>query len=281
MGPQELVKAFEKYGLKVEVVDAPFVRAGNDRIFQMDIPRKIRGNRREEWFRIYPGKGTSINVTNGDKKLGQIVLAVKEGMEEFDLEVPSRFRGHPREEFLRNNGVEEKDIFKRDGKEFVRRKTKPTMRHFLCGVDERQLFIATLPARISTVREAHASLKTSTVTFHEGKAHGRTIRQGEWFFVNCTEAELRAIKATIGGKRGIIMKKESLGSGGKPHVADEVIHMPAVKLEHGFSVRAGETFVRGKVRHADHKTVSFKTWRRVIRNNEGFGGSSAGIGWVD
>jgi len=130
-------------------------------------------------------------------------------------------------------------------------------------------------------------LKTSTVTFAEGKTSGRTVRQGEWFFVNATPDEETEIKMVIRKKARVIQKKMSLHMltgtrGGKPHVVDEAIKMLGMALVHGFSVRGAvrdEVFVRGRVRHADHKTVSFSSWRKVIRNNEP--GQASGIRWID
>jgi len=137
------------------------------------------------------------------------------------------------------------------------------------------------------VRDAHDSLKTSTVTFAEGKAPGKTVRQGEWFFVHPTKEEKEAITAVTRKKRGAILRKTAIGAGGNPHVAEELIRMPSeavgLKLAHGYPVQSRDAiYVRGGIRHVDHKTVKFKTWRRVIRNNEPSGAAApAGVGWID
>jgi hypothetical protein len=137
---------------------------------------------------------------------------------------------------------------------------------------------------VATVQAAHASLKTATVTLAEGKVPGRTVRQGEWFFVNPAPEELAEIAAWLGGKRGFIKKKEPIGTGGHPHVADELVQLPSdyLKLEHGYTVQGhNPIYVRGAIKHQDHATVSFKSWRRVIRNNEGGATQTGGIRWID
>jgi hypothetical protein len=70
--------------------------------------------------------------------------------------------------------------------------------------------------------------------------------------------------------------------GGNPHTADELLKLTASVLEHGFSVRRrDDIFVRGKVRHKDHATVSFSEWRKVIANTETSAGRMEGVNWVD
>jgi hypothetical protein len=58
-------------------------------------------------------------------------------------------------------------------------------------------------------------------------------------------------------------------------------------LAHGWPVQANDVFIRGCVRHVDHKTVRFNNWRKVIRNYEGsttnstVGLRAGGVMWVD
>jgi hypothetical protein len=83
----------------------------------------------------------------------------------------------------------------------------------------------------------------------------------------------------------VIQRKVAIGNamgqrGGNPHTADELVKISAPKLDHGFTVNQREDiFVRGKVRHKDHKTVAFKQWRKVIRNAEL--APTSGINWID
>jgi hypothetical protein len=135
-----------------------------------------------------------------------------------------------------------------------------------------------LPRACTTVRQAHQALRAPEVT-DSRSAIERSLRQGEWFFLVPSEAELAHLAAALDGHRSWARRKVSIGSviprAGKPHVADElVVH----RTEAGDS----RVYVRGAVRHADHKTVWLEHWRQVVRNREVtesrslFGGT-----WID
>jgi len=313
MSSENLTKRFAEAGLTLEVTKKPFVgtlaRGGTD-IVQIDIQRKFKGNARSEYFRIWPGnENNRIEVLSYDKKLGQVILMVHEPPREFEEQVPWRIMIDTQArspdgwvELLKSeNGYRKLNIkYGRNGKPVsatVVRNTPSRKRHFLAGVDERQLFICQLPRAVSTVKEAHASLKSPTVVLAEGR-NVRTVRQGEWFFLMPSDAELREIDAAIkknfikietkcpigpmavvGGVRG--GGKRIKQRGGNPHTADELVVLFGRTLEHGHPVRVHEVYVRGKVRHVDHATVSFSTWRKVIRNTEANEGRMDGVLWVD
>jgi len=277
---ESLVSQFAKAGLKLEITDNPVGGRGVNRaVFGMDIQRKIKGNWRSEYFRIWPGEEVNIQVINTDKKLSQLVLMVHEKAREFTEEVGQYVARE----------VPQRDIVRRlkKGRVVVRRRTSSNKRHFLLGVDERQLFIAQLPEAAPTVQRAHDRLKAPTVWLYEGKQMGRTIRQGEWFFLNVDANEQANIDEAVG--KGLVQRKVDIaaarrgrrGGGGNQHVAEELIVADGVRLEHGYSIRGREIFVRGKVRHPEHKTVSFKSWRKVIRNTESNEGRMEGVAWVD
>ena len=259
---EELIKNFQKTGLTAVQATKPFGSLANRDVFGITILRKLKGNLRSEYFSIWPGhKDNIIQVVNIDSKLQQLVLMVKEPRREVKHK---SFRVPPKEarNIVKTKSVYEFSLFTSDAK-----------RHFLVGVDERQLFMAQLPRGVTTVKDAHKSLKTTSVTLAEGKVAGRTIRQGEWFFLNVTKEEKETIRTAIKDNKAVIRRKIALGAvlggGGKPHTADELVILPASMLEHGFSVQQRDNvFIRGKVRHADHKTVSFAEWRKVIRNAE-------------
>ena len=263
MREKMLRKRFTEAGLAVRAAERP-MRGDNPHIFQMDIGRTVRGSGRIEYFQIWFGhEDNRIEVVSIDKKLKQLTLLVHERARTYTVKRYNReIRGY----------------------EEIEEKTPNRKRHFLCGVDERQLFIATLPRGVTTVKAAHKSLKSSSVTLAEGKVPGRTVRQGEWFFVNTSRIEREAIKKVTGERRGVIKKRSRIGPwGGKPHVADEQIELPPGTLKHDFSFRPrNEIFVRGAIRHPDHKTVKFRDWRRVIKNAEPTGiRIREGINWVD
>jgi len=276
-----LEKQFEKAGVKLVITDTPFARGQNaDKVFGMDIQRNLSRNHRGEYFRIYPG-GARVQALGMDKKLGQIVLFVDEPETEFEVRVTKVSIRPGSAQIVRHDGPNHY---------IVRGRTPGQRRWFLMGVDERQLFIASLPGHAATVFDAHKILKRGDVILAEGKQKG-VVRQGEWFFLQTTPAEREKLDAM--GKKGLVTRKADIETlkktkttkrvnGGNPHVADEVVRAVGEALEHGFGVRDTERYVRGSVRHVDHKTIHFYHWRRVIRNTEPQGaGRMAGVGWVD
>lgn len=132
---------------------------------------------------------------------------------------------------------------------------------YLCGHDEFHWFVAALPERpnVRTVQQAMEALKPEPVLREQRhkrvKRHRRSnrhttayVRQGEWFFVPCPEADVlnRRIE-----QNGLIRRGE-----GKPHQVD-------------FLCRVNDgLFARGKVSHPDHATIHLHEWHRVLRNTE-------------
>lgn len=291
---QHLIERFAEAGLKLDIATSPIVGAGNSDIFQLDIPRKFKGNTRIEWFRIWPGHETNtIVVQNIDKKLKQLILMVREEEREFTqddtvneveasrLKIGGKFRHGGR--ILSISTLPVSRWSRNKSKQFKVTYTQKTLvgkRHYLCGVDERQLFICQLPRGCATVADAHRSLRRTELTTAEGKTRGRTIRQGEWFFVNLSQEDLDNLNAAIKKAPYMIHKKEAIGTGGHPHVADEIVRIGGNKLIHGYPVHEHEVYVRGSVTHVDHAPVRFAVWRRVIRNNEvGSPGANPDGGW--
>lgn len=169
---------------------------------------------------------------------------------------------------------------------------------FLCGHDERHWFVAAIPENepVSTVAGAKIALKPEEVRTREGllgvsriasfrRRNPAFIRQGEWFFV---PAALKADPL-------LVLKNEPLsrGNGGKPHWAeecyrsggdtvyvsakypsgltsDEYRKLPASERNSGFNVmkRDAAVYVRGKISHPDHETVTLNGWHRVLMNTE-------------
>lgn len=305
-----LEKQFEKAGLACKVLTEP-IRAINADIFQADIQRGFRGNKRQEYFRIYKGHETNLVYVAGvDKRIKQLVLVVKEPEREFEqrmvlsqLETQSLL-DRPRAEWKRlvenmhrGRGLKGRVVSIEEYKHKPvayqhEQKTSSSVRHYLMGLDERQLFIAELPRAATSVAEAHRSLKGTAVTFAEGRAGGKTIRQGEWFFVEATEEEKETIQRAIKLNRISIFHDRSIGQltgarrGGKAHIAEEAILLGAGPvLQHGFPVREREeVFVRGHISHPDHATVKLHQWRKVLKNAErgnDSNRSSSGVYWID
>jgi hypothetical protein len=173
---------------------------------------------------------------------------------------------------------------------------------FLCGHDERHWFVAAVPERAgaSNVATAMEALKPLSIRREERRLGVKTrlrnrrrneafVRQGEWFFVPAPQ-----------GTRlddSLALKNEPLRRGaGKPHFVDELIRDGGETVyvsnayPNGLTAREYQVlisrrpelrfigwmmqrrnprvFVRGKVRHVDHKTVELDSWRLVLLNTE-------------
>lgn len=301
--PENIAKQFKKAGLDVVVRDKPFTVFGNNsRIFQMDILRDVKGTRRNEWFELFPGDGdVNIQIIDTDSKTLQVLLLVQEPERVFEVtERKTHWRMKPEQRRIQLQ--ESGDKFREDKRNFyIQQKTPSDKRHFLMGVDERQLFVSQLTRGVTNINEARRSLG-STVQFHEGKRKMTPNRQGEWFFVKATEQQEEDIELLLSKQRIWIVKKENIGKyagreGGNPHIADEIVVIPqsqglieqvkqskwAAKnrpiVQGAYPIRSREVFVRGKIRHIDHKTIKYSHWYQVILNNEVQ--ESAAASWID
>ena len=239
-----LVKKFAEAGLTLEF---GLVNRSNREIFGVKVDRKVGGNLRDEWFVMQPGhESNTIRVIDVNKKYHQVLIQVKEEKREF---FTVGYKGKKQ-----------------------RHTTSASTRKFLLGLDERQLFMCQVNSRSRTVDHAHELLKAPNLVTAEGKV-GRATRQGEWFFIKPTDWEQKEIEKAIA--KHLIMKKIPIGAdssgrgvSGNPHTADETLFIKGKPLKHGWPVRDREIFVRGKIRHKDHKTIEFKSWRKVLRNTE-------------
>lgn len=169
---------------------------------------------------------------------------------------------------------------------------------FLCGHDERHWFVAAIPESepVCTVGGAKIALKPERVRSRESllgvsraasfrRKNPAFIRQGEWFF----------IPTVLKADPLLVIKNEPLsrGNGGKPHWAEECYRsggdtvyvsaryptgltveeykkLPASERNQGFNVmkRGAAVYVRGKVSHPDHATVTLNGWHEVLMNTE-------------
>lgn len=172
---------------------------------------------------------------------------------------------------------------------------------FLCGHDERHWFVAAVPeaAAASNVDAAFEALKPQAVRERQRqlklkprkrnkRRNEAFIRQGEWFFVpapDCKE-DMR-----------LVLRNEWLRRGdGKPHVCEELLRhggevvyvaagYPQGVTENQYRKllkrrpelrkrswtvqrRNPKVFVRGKIRHSDHKTIVLNGWHEVLVNTE-------------
>jgi hypothetical protein len=157
---------------------------------------------------------------------------------------------------------------------------------FLLGHDERHWFVAAVPGdHVRDVRTAIESLRPPEAVGVEA------VRQGEWFFVPAPGA--------IHDSRGFLRNEWlSRGGGSKPHICDQLMRSEGVPVmvsqsyPNGLTlanyerllrinpeaqrmawrrmVRDAQVFVRGRVRHPDHKTIHLEGWHRVYLNRERF-----------
>lgn len=173
---------------------------------------------------------------------------------------------------------------------------------FLCGHDERHWFVAAVPERasVSNVRTAFDALKPSAVRAFESKLGVKPrnrnrrrneafVRQGEWFFVPFEDP------SSVDER--LILRHEPISrGGGKPHICEEVVRQGGqlvyVSSQHPRGLTESErtrlisrkpnlrnlqwvalrrnpnVFVRGRVRHPDHKTIYLDGWHQVLMNTE-------------
>jgi hypothetical protein len=186
---------------------------------------------------------------------------------------------------------------------------------FLCGHDERHWFVAAVPesAPVGTVRQAKEALKPADVQVAQGvqglRAEARNRRknaayrrQGEWFFLPVPGFAV---------DEGLVLRNEPLrrGNGGKPHWCEScyrtggetvyvcVRHPNGVGEKEYRSIltanprakgwgwrtmrRNPGVYVRGKVRHADHKTIVLHGWHRVLMNTEGEAKAMRNVAFLD
>jgi hypothetical protein len=186
---------------------------------------------------------------------------------------------------------------------------------FLCGHDERHWFVAGIPndRGVRDVATAMEALKPIGVQVAQRRlaldASQRSrrknpafLRQGEWFFVPAPNLHVDP---------WLVLKKEPLRRSlrAKPHTVDEayrcggetvmVSHLAPIGLsiaEHAQRLRSDpsarnvqwrpmrrnpDLYVRGRVRHADHATITLPIWHRVYMNEEARAPSSPAVAFLD
>jgi len=185
----------------------------------------------------------------------------------FEIEVTKRGRGEQFQIRLPSDGSVTAKVLDADWRrrhlllDVTHRQSDESQR-FLCGHDEFHWFVAALPERpdATTVPEAMEALKPKGVLREQRrkrvKRHRRGnrhttayIRQGEWFFLPCPEfsAEDERVES-----KGTLVRGT-----GKPHGVEAICRSAK-----------GDTYVRGKVWHPDHRTVYLDGWHKVLRNTE-------------
>jgi hypothetical protein len=186
---------------------------------------------------------------------------------------------------------------------------------FLCGHDERHWFVAAIPERapVGTVRQAREALKPIDVRNAQarhalnGKARQRRknaayVRQGEWFFIPAPGLVV---------DESLLLRNEPLsrGLGSKPHWAEcccrlggqvvyvcgryprgvtenqyrKLLSRNAAARTWGWQTmrRNPAVFVRGRIRHTDHRTIVLREWHRVLMNTENQSAARRNVAFLD
>lgn len=263
---RNLEQKFERIGARVKSEEFPRRRVGGG--FSVDVQREGR----EEIFllRTTPGAELRVDVIDTRPAERHLLLLVEE------------------------KGVKHK---------------------FLCGHDEREWFVAAVPERSSaaTVQTAMEALKPAEVLEAQARKRVRMkdrkrrkteayVRQGEWFFVPEPDLEV---------DEKLILRNEpiSRGTGSKPHTLEycyrrggETVYVcsqrPTGVPEAAYQrlledlpearhwswrimQRDAQVFVRGRVSHADHKTITLPGWHRVLMNTENESRAMANVAFLD
>jgi hypothetical protein len=186
---------------------------------------------------------------------------------------------------------------------------------YLCGHDERHFFVAAVPesAPVGTVRAAKEALKPAEVQAAQARKglradvgnrrkNAANRRQGEWFFIPAPGLKV---------DQKLVLRHEPItrGNGGKPHWCEfcyraggETVyvcaHHPGGLLEVVYRRlleqkpeakhwqwrvmrRNAEVYVRGAVRHADHRTITLHGWHRVLMNTENQSKAMRNVAFLD
>lgn len=181
---------------------------------------------------------------------------------------------------------------------------------FLLGHDERHWFVAGIPEStpVSRVRDAKQALKPDLVQssergvrarYRDRRSNAARIRQGEWFFVPAPHARVEQL---------FVLRNEPIArGGGKPHVCEELYRFGGETVYVSPGARNGLTseqyralsdrernrwnwrvmrrnpkvYVRGRVRHPDHKTVLLDGWHEVLSNTENLSHAMRNVAFLD
>lgn len=260
--PHHLVDRFAGAGLALRIADSPLLQIGDPGIFQMDI-EKARGVRAPlEGFRIWPGASQNrVLVLDTDCDLRQLTLLVAEPRRRYERTVVrSRYGVDVRgaERVVEDDGVHVR----------VEGWVDPSTRRYLCGFDERHLFIARYPWG-STVRDAHRALDPASGGPHAASRPERVLRQGEWFFVPATAEEDSAVQGYARDFPARLKHRAALASGRRPHVVDELVRVEPLKGGAPVGpITQATRFARGRVRHVEHASLELDSWHKVLLNLE-------------
>jgi hypothetical protein len=262
-----LFNKFARIGARLKIADRPSGRTRTAGAVALD----VRADRRGEFFEfaLQPDAASEVAVLDAQPVDRHLLLLVREGEQ----------------------------------------KSK-----FLCGHDERHWFVAAIPeaAPVGTVRQAKEALKPTEVISAQARnrlgvsARNRRknaafIRQGEWFFLPAP--------GFVADERLVLRWEPLRRGGGKAHWAEflyraggESVHVcpsrpngvteaeyrrilagnPGAKAwGWGARRRNPGVYVRGRVRHPDHSTITLRGWHRVVMNTESQSRAMRSVAFLD
>ncbi len=203
------------------------------------------------------------------------------------------------------------DVQPRDRHLLLLSRSAAEKHRFLLGHDERHWFVAGIPEStpVSRVRDAKQALKPDLVQssergvrtkYRDRRSNAARIRQGEWFFVPAPDTQVEEF---------LVLRNEPIarGGGGKPHVCEELYRFGGETVyvspgapngltdEQYRGLSEGErnrwnwrvmrrnprVYVRGRVRHPDHKTVMLDGWHDVLSNTENLSHAMRNVAFLD
>ena len=202
------------------------------------------------------------------------------------------------------------DVQPRDRHLLLLSRSAAEKHRFLLGHDERHWFVAGIPEStpVSRVRDAKQALKPDLVQssergvrtkYRDRRSNAARIRQGEWFFVPAPQVRVELF---------LVLRNEPIArGGGKPHVCEELYRFGGETVyvspgapngltdEQYRALSEGErnrwnwrvmrrnpkVYVRGRVRHHDHKTVVLDGWHEVLSNTENLSHAMRNVAFLD
>jgi len=202
------------------------------------------------------------------------------------------------------------DVQPRDRHLLLLSRSDAEKHRFLLGHDERHWFVAGIPEStpVSRVRDAKQALKPDLVQsnergirtkYRDRRSNAARIRQGEWFFVPAPQVRVELL---------LVLRNEPIArGGGKPNVCEELYRFggETVYVSPGapngltgeqyralsesernrwnwrVMRRNPKVYVRGRVRHSDHKTITLDGWHEVLSNTENLSHAMRNVAFLD
>ena len=267
---KNLVNKFQRIKARVKFGEIVTPRRADHNAVRLNVARDRKGT----FFEVLAGRNVQIEVLEVRPEIRHLLLMAK---------IPSAKPGLPDEKHK-----------------------------YLLGHDERDWFVAAVPETesVSSVRTAMEALKPAVVQAEQvrkrvksGASNRRRnsafSRQGEWFFIARPDLEV---------DERLVLRNEALRRGrSRPHIAEFLYRtggtmayvnhaFPNGISANGYAKLGAEqrrqgmfrpmtrdplVFVKGRVRHADHRTITLPCWHQVVPNTEAQAAAMRGLAFLD